>query len=187
MNIEDAVKVLNEFKHLNYSWRIYRGGETVAEAIVPDSEDWGDLPSLTPFEAIAVAEKLVRDAGKPAAEPMTAADWFGCLVEAGETGDANAASVAAAELRALGWEVKATDGTWGDRRSMPATRKLLDLIGDAAIASKSPYHYGPRRVGHSTIELVDADINAALAEWPGKSAIVAEWSNQLDQTKKTEA
>ncbi len=52
MNIDDAVKVLNEHKHRDYSnW-------TVAGAGVL-GYTFGDC--LSGFEAIAVAEKLVRD------------------------------------------------------------------------------------------------------------------------------
>lgn len=96
---------------------------------------------------------------------MTAIDWFACLTQAVETGDANAAVVASAELRALGWEVKATNGTWGD---MPATRELMRSLEAWALEAETN-----RCHDNGTVDIVIkatiGELRALLGEWGRKA------------------
>ena len=153
MTLDDAVKVLNRDKFSGVdSWRIDADDEG-EDAVV------GSVWAMTPFVTIAVAKELERKA-KP--ETMTAADWFGCLIEANDIGDANAASFALAELRALGWEIKATDGTWGDRRSMPATREIIAVL---AVDARKSYEDNDVWFSGFAGNITYGDIREADAEW----------------------
>jgi len=77
MNIDDAVRVLNEHKHNNHEWRADRTeGRYVCVGTPPYAGEDTPFPAeLTAFEAIAIAEKLERDGGRdmPATRRVTAA------------------------------------------------------------------------------------------------------------------
>lgn len=165
MTIDDAVRVLNERAYTIENMPDLRWAQSGSGVLLVDRHT--TYRNISAFEAIAIAEGLERDA-----KPNPAADWFARLVEANEIGDANAASYALAELRALGWEIKATDGTWGDRRSMPATRRLIGHLKSVFDAvkirgvSSDPSSKWFLNMDGKTLTL--SEIDSASAEWEDK-------------------